>query len=66
MNKITDNNDLTNVGKIYSLVDTISYCEKLCFSSHDIYSMINCLNNWVVVDIDISHQSSDLILYTGI
>jgi len=66
MDKTTDNNDLTDVRKTCSLIDTISYYKKLCFSSHDVYSIIDCLNNWIVVDIDVSYQSSDLILYTGI
>ena len=66
MGRITDDNDLTDVRKICSLVDTTSYCEELCFSSCDVYSMMNCLNNWVVMDIDISYWSSNLILYTGI
>ena len=66
MDRITDDNDLTDVGKIHSLIDTTSYCKELCFSSYDVYSMMNCLDNWVVVDMDMSYWSSDLILYTGI
>ena len=45
MNRITDDNDLTDVGKTHSLIDTTSYCKELCFSSHNIYNMINCLDN---------------------
>jgi len=55
MDRITDDNDLTDVRKIHSLIDTTSYCKELCFSSYDIYSMINCLDNWVVVDMDMSY-----------
>jgi len=66
IDRITDDNDLTDIGKTCSLVDTTSYCEELCFSSCDVYSMMNHLDNWVVMDVDVSYQSSNLILYTGI
>ena len=40
-----NDDDLTDVGKTGSLVDTISHCKELCFHSHDIYSMVNYLDN---------------------
>ena len=45
MDRITNDNDFIDVGKMCDLIDTISYCEELCFSSYYIYSMMNCLDN---------------------
>ena len=45
MNRIHDDNDLTDVGKISGLLNTTSYYKELYFSRYDIYNMINHLDD---------------------
>ena len=66
MDRICDDNDLIDVGQISSLVNTTSDDEELNFSRYNINSMIDYLDNWTIMDMDVCYQSSNLILYTYI
>jgi len=64
MDRIYDDNDLIDIGKIGGLVNTVSYHKKFCFSRCDVYYMMNYLNDWTVMDV--KYQSGDIVLYAGI
>ena len=66
MDRICDDNDSIDVGQISSLVNTTSDDEELNFSRYNVNSMIDYLDNWTIMDIDVCYQSSNLILYTYI
>ena len=66
MDRVSDNNNLIDIRKIGLLVNTTSYCEKFCFGGCDIHCLMNHLDDWTIVNIDVSYQYDDLILYTGI
>ena len=61
MDKICNNNDLIDIGKIGGLVNTISYHKKFCFSRHNVYYMMNHLDDWTIVDMNIRYQSSNIV-----
>jgi len=64
--KIHDDNNLIDIGEMGGLVNTISYHKKFCFSRHNIYCMMICLDDWTVIDMNVRYQSGDIILYAGI
>jgi len=66
VDRIYDNNDLINIGEMDGLVNTISYHKKFCFSRCDVYFMMNYLDNWTVMDMNVRYQSGNIVLYTGI
>ena len=66
MDRIHDDNNLIDIGEIGGLVNTISYYKKFCFSRCDVYCMMNCLDDWTVVDMSVRYWSGNIGLYTGI
>ena len=68
VSKVFHNNDNNSidVGQISSLVNTISDNEELNFSRYDVNSMIDYLDNQIIMNMDMCYQSSNLILYTYI
>jgi len=66
MDRIHDDNDSIDIGEMDSLVNTASYYKKFYFSRHDIYCMINCLDDWTVMDVNMRYQSGNIVLYAGI
>ena len=55
MNRIHNDNDSTDIEKTDSLVNTTSYCGELYFSRYNIYNMMNYLDDWIVIDVDMSY-----------
>ena len=51
MNRIYNDNDLIDIREMNSLVNTTSYHKKFCFSRHDVYFIMNYLDNWTITDI---------------
>ena len=66
MNKICDDNNLIDIGEMGGLINTTSYCKKFCFSRCNIYYMMNCLNDWTVMDMNMKYQSGNMVFYAGI
>ena len=60
MDRIHDDNNLIDIGEM------VSYYKKFCFSRHNIYCMMICLDNWTVIDINVRYQSGNIVLYAGI
>ena len=66
MNRIHGNNDSIDIGEMGSLVNTTSYHKKFCFSKYVIYYMMNHLDDWTVIDVNMRYQSGNIILYASI
>jgi len=49
-----------------SLVDTASNDEELEFSSCDIDCMMNCFDNWFIMQVNMWYWDSNIISYTSI
>jgi len=52
MNRICNDDNLINVGQTSGLVNIVSDSKELSFSRHDINGMIDCLNDWTIMDMD--------------
>jgi len=63
---ICDDNDLIDVVQTGGLINITSDGKELSFSGHDINGMIDCLDDWIVMDMDICYRSSNLVLDTCI
>ena len=63
MDGICDDIDVVHTD---NLINTTSDGKELSFSSHDIDGMMDCLDDWTVMDVDMCYQSSDLVLNTCI
>ena len=66
MDGVSDNDDLTNVGQVSSLVNTVSSSKDLYFSGCNVYSMVDGLDNCIIMNMDVHYKGSDLILNTSI
>jgi len=65
-NGICDNDDLFNIWDLNGLINPISNGKKFCFSKYDIYSMMNCFCNNILIIIYMWNWSNDIILDTSI
>ena len=66
MNEICDDNNPFDVRDICDLIYTISYSEEFHFSCHNVYCIINCLDDWTVMYMNMGNWGSDMILYASI
>jgi len=66
IDKICDDNDSIDIEEIGGLINTTSYHKKFYFSRHNIYCMINCLDDWTVINVNMRYQSSNMVFYTDI
>ena len=66
IDRVHNNKDTFDVGKIGSLINIISYHKEFSFSSHNINCMVYSLDNWSVMDINMCYQYGNLILDTCI
>ena len=66
MDGVSDDNDLLNIGQISDLVNTTSSSKDLGFSECDIYSMVDSLDNWSIMNMDIHYRGGNLILNTSV
>ena len=55
MDRVYNNDNLIDVEKMDLLVDTISYCKKFCFGEYNIYCLMNHLDDWTVVNMNVSY-----------
>ena len=66
MNRVYDNYNFPNTLKIDSLIYTTSYSKQFSFSSCDINYMMDCFDDLFVMNIYMSNECNNLILYAGI
>ena len=66
MNGVGDNDDFGNVLNATCLVNTVSNGEKLGFCTSDKGSMVNCLDHWLVEDVNMGNEGGNVILDTHI
>ena len=50
----------------YDLVYTTSNQKQFCFSEYDIYSIMNCLLQYILTRYNMRYEGSNIILNTGI
>jgi len=62
--RIYDDYDFIDVVQIDSLINIVFDGKELSFSSCNIDGMMDCLDDWTVMNIDICYQSSNLVLDT--
>ena len=54
MYRICDDENLINIRKTDSLINTASYYKEFSFSKYDVNYMIYCLDDWIVMDMDVA------------
>ena len=55
MNGVYNDNNLINVRKMDSLVDTVSYCKKFGFSRYDLNHIMYSFDDQVIVTVDMEY-----------
>ena len=63
MNSISNNNNMSGILYLNSLINTISDCKQLCFSSSNINSIINCFGMNSAARVDIKTIGSGLCFF---
>ena len=66
VNGICGNNDLFYFRNTCGFIYATSYSKEFCFGCCDVYCMINCLNDWTVIYMNMGDWGGDTILYAGI
>jgi len=60
MNSISNNNNMSGILYLNSLINTISDCKQLCFSSSNINSIMDCFGMNIAARVDIKTIGSGL------
>ena len=63
MNSISNNNNMSGILYLNSLINTISDCKQLCFSSSNINSIMNCFGINIAARVDIKTIGSGLCFF---
>ena len=66
MNSICDDDDFFNIGQVGGLIDATSNGEQFSFSRYDVHSMMDSLDNWSIMNINMCYGDSNLVLDTSI
>ena len=66
MDRIFNDDDSTNIGKMEGLINTVSYHINFCFSRHNVYCMMNHFDDWTFINMDMRYQSGNVVLYASI
>ena len=66
MNGVHNNEIFLNIKALNSLVDTVSSYKEFSFSGHNIDSMMQCLDNWSIIIVDVRDQGSNLTFNASI
>ena len=53
MDEIHNDKDLINIRKMGNLINTASYHKRFSFNRHNINCMIYCLDNWIVMNMNV-------------
>jgi len=62
MDRVCNDDDVTDIGYACGLIDTASDGKKLCFSGQDVYCMMDHLDKRTIVDVNVHYRSDDLVL----
>jgi len=66
VNGVGDNDDFGNVLNATYLVNAVSNGEKLSFCTSDEGSVVNCLDHWLVEDVDMRNEGDNVVLDTRV
>ena len=55
MDRVCNDDDVTDIGYACGLIDTASDSKKLCFSGQDVYCMMDHLDKRTIVDVNVHY-----------